>query len=221
MRKRRTQLGFSLTETVITAGLSAAVVGASATLFAFSVRRVQSETVELNVVSQAHALADDIAETMSRAVYVNIEKSGTDDVLVVTLPSEALDSNFDGEADVQSPSWIGNSGREVFGAETIAGYMWAVPKSAADPTILKLGNPEESGQSWLMTVDEAWSSQDGQPRWNMIRNVTFENFPIERYTVVTIEAAANLSTGGAPDATNDGRSRTYTLIRRYSWGTAL
>ncbi|MBX3095952.1 MAG: type II secretion system protein [Fimbriimonadaceae bacterium] len=219
---RRTKRGFTLPETVITASLSAVVVGASATLFAFSVRRVQSETVELNVVSQAHALADDIGETMSNAIYVTTDNSNeAQKVLIINVPSESMDSDFDGSGDVQSPSMIGNSGREVYGSDRMSGYVWGPSADGTYQTVMKLDRPNGSSQPWLMTVDEEWSKQDGQPRWKMIRSVDFVNDPIARTTKVTIIAGANLSTGDAPDAANDGRSTTYRLERTYCWGTSL
>jgi len=60
MRSHKRNRGFTLTETVVTAALSTAVIGSSAGLFAYTVRRVQTESVELAVASQAQELADEM-----------------------------------------------------------------------------------------------------------------------------------------------------------------
>jgi len=218
MALRKRNRGFSLTETVVTAALSTAVIGSSAGLFAYTVRRVQTESVELAVASQAQELADEMSALVQNCGYVKLESSNGQVSLLALVPSNDLDTDGDGVPDTAAPSSISPAGHEMYSATSYEGFMWTLPAGSTPGKIERLRNSTEGGSENMLIIDESWASRDGKPRWNMIRNVEFTSDPLRRETTFTITASANLSTGEAADSLNNGNAAEFKVTRVVNWG---
>lgn len=218
MALRKRNRGFSLTETVVTAALSTAVIGSSAGLFAYTVRRVQTESVELAVASQAQELADEMSALVQNCGYVKLESSNGQVSLLALVPTNDMDSDGDGEPDTAAPSSISPAGHEIYSATSYEGFMWTPPAGSTPGKIERLRNSTGGGSEMMLVIDESWASCDGKPRWNMIRNVEFTNNPLRRETTFTITASANLSTGEEADSLNNGNAAEYKVTRVVNWG---
>lgn len=210
--------GFTLTETVVTAALSTAVIGSSAGLFAYTVRRVQTESVELTVASQAQELATEMSGLLQNSSYVKLESSNGQVSLLALVPTNEIDTDGDGVPDMPGPSSISPSGHEIYSSTSYEGFMWTPPSGSTPGTIQRLVNNHEGGSGTMLMVDDSWSMRDGRPRWNMIRNVEFANDPLRRETTLIITASANLSTGEASESLANGNSSEYKVTRVMSWG---
>jgi len=203
---------------VVTAALSTAVIGSSAGLFAYTVRRVQTESVELAVASQAQELADEMSGLVQNCGYVKLESSNGQTSMLALVPTNEMDSDGDGEPDTPGPSSISPAGHEIYSSTSYEGFMWTPPTGSDPGKIEKLVNSDAGGSEMMLVVDDSWSNRDGRPRWNMIRNVEFTNNPLRRETTMVITASANLSTGQAADSLNDGNSSEYKVTRVVNWG---
>lgn len=218
MAIRKRNRGFSLTETVVTAALSTAVIGSSAGLFAYTVRRVQTESVELAVASQAQELADEMSALVQNCGYVKLESSNGQVSMLALVPTNEMDSDGDGVPDTPGPSFISPAGHEIFSSTSYEGFVWTPPSGSTPGKIERLVNSNEGGGDMMLVVDDSWSNRDGRPRWNMIRNVEFSSNPLRRETTMVITASANLSTGQTADSLNNGNSSEYKVTRVVNWG---
>ncbi len=218
MSIRKRNRGFSLTETVVTAALSTAVIGSSAGLFAYTVRRVQTESVELAVASQAQELADEMSTLVQNCGYVKLESSNGQVTMLALVPTNEMDSDGDGEPDTPGPSSISPAGHEIYSSTSYEGFMWTPPAGSTPGKIERLRNSGTDGTEMMLVVDDSWANRDGKPRWNMIRNVEFTNNPLRRETTMVITASANLSTGEAAESLTDGNAAEYKVTRIVNWG---
>lgn len=216
MRSHKRNQGFTLTETVVTAALSTAVIGSSAGLFAYTVRRVQTESVELAVASQAQELADEVTLFIQSSSYARMETSGDQTTLLALVPTNEIDTDGDGVPDTPGPSSISPAGHEIYSSTSYEGYMWTAPSGSTPGLIQRLVKSDNSGS--VLVIDDQWSNRDGKPRWNLIRHVSFTNNPLRKETTIMISASANLSTGEATESLSNGNSSEYTLTRVVSWG---
>lgn len=218
MRNHKRNRGFTLTETVVTAALSTAVIGSSAGLFAYTVRRVQTESVELAVASQAQELADEVTLFIQSSSYARLESSGDQTTLLALVPTNEMDTDGDGEADTPGPSSISPAGHEIYSSTSYEGYMWTAPSGSTPGTIQRLVQSDTSDNGSVLVIDDSWSLRDGRPRWNLIRSVSFTNNPLRKETTIMISASANLSTGEATESLSNGNSSEYVVTRVVSWG---
>ncbi|HAY14745.1 MAG TPA: type II secretion system protein [Fimbriimonadaceae bacterium] len=218
MRSHKRNRGFTLTETVVTAALSTAVIGSSAGLFAYTVRRVQTESVELAVASQAQELADEMTLFIQNCSYARLETSGDQTTLLALVPTNEIDTDGDGVPDTPGPSSISPSGHELYSSTSYEGYLWTAPSGSTPGMIQRLVKSDNSDSGSVLVINDQWSNRDGKPRWNLIRNVSFTNNPLRKETTIMISASANLSTGEATESLSNGNSSEYTLTRVVSWG---
>lgn len=209
MRKFNKKRGFTLTETVIAASLSSAVIGATVGVFGFTVNRVQNDTRDLTMVTQGHTLADEIAGVIASASDVRLVQQDGSTALLARVPEMGMDSDEDGTTDTAAPVVISASGLEIYSSDTLTGFAWMRDTNGVS-SIQRLRRPDSSSAPWALSADPAWAQEGDQPRWRNIRAVSFRNFPLSRISEVTIVVARD---------TNNPKMD-YVITRTMYWGSS-
>ena len=186
--RRRTKVGFTLVELLIVIGVSAIVLGALGTLYAYTASQLGDATAELAATDQATSAFGDVEASIRNAVLCETKTLNGITALRCKMPAVEVDLNGDGIADSYAPNSLDKNGLEKYG---LGKRVWYYPSDStgtfgAVGTTLWRAVVADDKNPVAANLDLAWTFLYGR--------VASPRFPLVSAFSVTVDAANRLVT---------------------------
>ncbi len=217
--------GMTLIELVLATALSALIIGAVASLYAFVVIRSGGSGAHSALLLQSRRVLQDITDTVRNSVNCQVVTAGGNTGLKCILPVRAVDLDGDGVADRYDPNIVTGFGIPRYG--TTGARVWFYRASASGNftspgNILYRAVRFDDALPTGTDVDKKWTYyySTGPSQTNLIDTLTFTVDSTQRLTTITLTASVltreERSAQGEPVSSAYDRY-TLTLTEKAFW----
>lgn len=214
---------FSIVELLVVISLSAMVIGATVTLYGYTVNRLAIATSRFAALDQVRKLHGDIEDVVRDSVSTSTvaSVSGTALKCILAANSQRASSSPSlKKSQLAPPVSVAKRGYERFGSGTRVWFYFAGTSGTFNTVGTTLFRAERSDDSPPTATDvvAAWRFHPGTttPRFDLITTLTFSVNTTTR-TVSTTIAARALWRDERSGLASDKSSQTFTEMRTTGW----
>ncbi len=221
----RSQKGTTLLELTLAIALSALIIGAVASLYAFVVIRSGGSGAHSALLFQSRRVLGDIASTVRQSVNCQVITSGGNTGLKCLLPVKAVDLDGDGVTDRYDPNIVTGFGIPRYGSTGARVWFYKASTSgnftSPGPILFKAIRFDDALPTGS-DVDKAWTYyySTGPSQTNLIDSLTFAVDSAQKLTTITLSASVlareERSAQGEPVSSSYDRY-TITLTEKAFW----
>ena len=213
--------GATIVEVLLGIAMVATLTLATTTLYGFCVHRVMSETTKTSVITQASALADEIAEVIENSKSNTTVTAGSVTGLRCTIPNTGTDKDGDGVFDRIDPTSVDSTGVETYNTGE---YVWFYMSDATGAfgtvgTYVWRAQCPTSANPSAGTYDTNWAKYyGGSGRYKFIDSVSFSVDSVNHCTTFTINASLlDRNETSASAETSTSNNSKISITRKVFW----
>ncbi len=218
MRKR----GFTLVEMVLVTALTAMIVGALCSLYAFSTNRAAHAYANYGSLMQARDLMDEIESVVQWSQTVSLVSSGSTTGIRCTMPVNGTDKDGDGYADTYTLTTVNRRGLPKWGT---GNRIWFYRSDSTGDFTHSGSVPwraQRSDGSMPTTSDVdskfAYYYTSGQSRYSLINGLSFVVDSTAHTVDVTVTTNDLVRREASSAAASDANlSYSLTFTRKIYW----